>query len=451
MMNFLNKFDLTTEKLNSISLLTGSVRFWAGALSILILFGTRFSTLTLLALVIGAAGIILLDEDKTICILFFLLPFATIFKTGTGETSFFTYWELLFAIMYFVKRRFKATHKEINLFLFIMFLVAIQCLHGVLNITVTLKFFSYLLLLIAIVNCRFLNENKTIFLCYITGFIVSSFVSLFGSSFFNINRFVEMKQERVNGEFITRFSGLYSDPNYYVVNIVIAMALVIILYCKKKLNIVQTAILMIPLIYFAAITGSKSGLFMLAIVAFFFLYQCFARGHYFIGLMCIAAIIVFGALILSGRISAFSNVLLRLSVQSAGLTSGRADTKWILYLEYFNENPFRLIVGRSIAYFDLDGAVAHNTYIDLLYELGIVGTIWLFSILKNASDECVQFKRNLLNYSVLLIILLMYFFLSELQYFDPTFHIALAILAYNMNINSDIKSMEYIEKDEVEL
>lgn len=422
-------FDNRDKRINWIS----SVWFWNVTVALLILLGTRSSIFTLLALGLGAVGIVTFDTGKILCIMFFLLPFSTIFKIG-GGTSFFTYWELLFTIMYFIKKNFRCTRREIGILLFTLFLVANQCLHGQLDVAMTLKFFSYLILLTAIVNYAFEDDNKTMFLCYIIGYIMSSFSMLLDGVVFNIRPYVNVKLERVNGEYITRFAGLYGDPNYYVVNIIISMVLLIILLGRKQIKYLHAVLLMIPLVVFTAITGSKSGLLMLAPVAAFFIYQCFIRKHYFLGSLSTILAGVAAVMIFSGEIELFSKVLDRLFKGSAGLTSGRAELTWSRYLAYFVEAPFRMIFGRSIAFYDLDGIAAHNTYMDLLYELGIIGTVWLLTIICTSYRCAIKVKRNLLNYSVLLVILAMYFFLSELQYFDPPFHIALAIKVLHMEL-----------------
>lgn len=424
-------FDTKEKRINWIT----SVWFWNVTIALLILLGTRSSVFTLLALGLGAVGIVAFDTGKILCIMFFALPFSTIFKISAG-TSFFTYWELLFAIMYFVKKNFRCTRREIGIILFTLFLAANQCLHGTLDVTMTLKFFSYLILLTAIANYTFEDGNKTVFLCYITGYIMSSFSMLSDGVLFNIRPYVNVKLERVNGEYITRFAGLYGDPNYYVVNIIISMVLLVILFGKKQIRFLYAAVLMIPLVVFTAMTGSKSGLLMLAPVAAFFIYQCFARRHYFFGVLSTILAGVAAVMIFSGEIELFSKVLDRLFNGSGGLTSGRADTTWYRYLLYFSEAPLRMVFGRSIAFYDLDGIIAHNTYIDLLYELGIVGTVWLLAIIWKSYRCTVKIRRNLLNYSVLLVILAMYFFLSELQYFDPPFHVALAIKVLHMELSS---------------
>lgn len=426
---------------------SSSVWFWSVTVTLLILLGTRSLIFTLLAFALGAVGILAFDTGRVICVMFFVLPFSTIFKIG-GGTSLFTYWELLFAVMHFVKKGFKSTRPELGMILFTLFLVINQCLHGKLDMTVTMKFFAYFTLLTSAANHQFEDGNKTLFLCYITGYIASSFVMLLDGTLFHVAPYINVKIERVNGEYITRFAGLYGDPNYYVVNIIISMVLVIILFGKRRINIFHAAALAVPLIVFTAMTGSKSGFLMLAPVAAFFVYQCFADRHFFTGVLSILLLVSAGVMILAGEVDLFSKVLSRLASETAGLTSGRADHTWNKYLVYFDENPLRLILGRSIAFYDLDGVVAHSTYIDLLYELGIVGTVWLLALIGRACGHTPARGRNLLNYSVLLVILAMYFFLSELQYFDTPFHIALALLVLHMDLRVPAKGRETAGKAE---
>lgn len=60
----------------------------------------------------------------------------------------------------------------------------------------------------------------------------------------------------------------------------------------------------------------------------------------------------------------------------------------------------------------------------------------LFTISKQ-SRQGFKRKKNILNYSVLICILLMYFFLSEVLYFDPPFHIILSFLVLNLPFTAE--------------
>ena len=78
---------------------------------------------------------------------------------------------------------------------------------------------------------------------------------------------------------------------------------------------------------------------------------------------------------------------------------------------------------------------AHNTYIDILYYLGLIGGALLMVILVQLTNMLPKPRsRNLLNYSVVGTILIMYVFLSQLFYFDLAFQIMLAIIVLRLDI-----------------
>ena len=115
------------------------------------------------------------------------------------------------------------------------------------------------------------------FLCYIAGVLTSSLLMYVNLSLFRITEYVSSKTERLVGadvgDNITRFAGLYGDPNYYSVNIIVAMILILCLYRKRKINSIHSIILIVPFVFFAAKTGSKSALLMLIIPALLFVYN----------------------------------------------------------------------------------------------------------------------------------------------------------------------------------
>ena len=143
-------------------------------------------------------------------------------------------------------------------------------------------------------------------------------------------------------------------------------------------------------------------------------------------------------MILSGRFTAFNVTLNRMQRSSknlTGVTSNR-DLIWKNYFVFLKNNPHVLLIGNSVGIYYLDGFATHNTYIDLLYQFGIVGTMIFISIVIISFKEKVRNRpRSILNYGVLICILTMYFFLSQLQEFDLPFHIVLCLMVMNLNMN----------------
>lgn len=145
----------------------------------------------------------------------------------------------------------------------------------------------------------------------------------------------------------------------------------------------------------------------------------------------------------SGNITLFSVVLERLTTGNSlgvdSLTTGRSEI-WRDYFKFFSSHLFSDTFGRGLGYITLNNAAAHNTYIDLLYQLGVVGTTCLLSIIAGGFKRYrCNYNRSIVNYGVLICIMGMYLFLSELQFWDAPFHFIMCFVALNI----DFKSIRY--------
>jgi O-antigen ligase len=79
--------------------------------------------------------------------------------------------------------------------------------------------------------------------------------------------------------------------------------------------------------------------------------------------------------------------------------------------------------------------VAHSTYLDFIYQLGIVGTaLYWTTVFQLVKKILRSIKRCPMNYCICIIIAVMYFFLSELLCSDLPFHLALIFMVYNEKI-----------------
>lgn len=121
------------------------------------------------------------------------------------------------------------------------------------------------------------------------------------------------------------------------------------------------------------------------------------------------------------------------------LTTGRTDI-WIMYAKYLINNSHVFIFGQGVGA-DYYNHTPHNTYIDILYFLGVIGSaLRLLSLLAiSKQSRHIKTKRNILNYSVMICIVVMYFFLSELFFFDIPFHLFAAFTVLNLNMKKDYK------------
>ena len=185
-------------------------------------------------------------------------------------------------------------------------------------------------------------------------------------------------------------------------------------------------------------TSSKSALVMLAIPIIEMIYVCFKEKNYIVlslFFIALAAIIVG---VIGGRIDIFNATFDRLNLDTRNidaLTTGRT-VLWRDYFNYFNEHLFKTIFGSSIAVTALKTSISftepHNTYIDLILQLGVVGTLGFISCVRLAYKNIqVNIRRGLQNYTLVIVLIVMYCFLSQLQGYDLPFQLGLCLILLN--------------------
>ena len=399
--------------------------------------GTYSSLLSYAALLLSVVAFVVLSEEDSICLLMLLMPFANIFKASPTSQSFFTYLILFYVLWYLFKKR-QINASFLLRFVFLLVFLVVQMIMSI-NLLRTVKFVANILLVYLAVNGDANEDNKRIYLYYILGMIISSAVAAFGV-IPNLENYVGTKDLGYDYEELARFAGLYADPNYYSVNIIISLCLVVILRYKKQMRTIPALLFAAVLVTFAIMTYSKSAFLMLLLPLLMLLYSQIRSRKYFISVVLSLVAIVLVSSVLAGRIEAFNTILLRLLGDDGGsLTTGR-DVLWANYIGYLGESWWTAVVGGGFNAPLVENRAAHNTYIDLIYYLGLTGTVLLgstfYAVIKLIPTPQ---KRNLLNYSVFLCIMAMYFFLSELFYFDWAFHIIIAVRILKTNMNQNLR------------
>lgn len=400
---------------------------WMTALTcLLVVAGTFFSVFSYAALALAVIAIVILSEEDSLCLMTFMMSFANIFKNHPEAQSFFTYLMLIYAFFFVLKKG--KIHTTVAVCLILLAAFAVCQLFLSVNILRMVKFFVNLLFVYNAMCMKLTQGYKKVFLFYVAGVTISSAIAALGL-IPHLADYIGAKSLGYEYDGVLRFAGIYGDPNYYSVNVIISLCLVVVLNYKKQLDSVIAVLLGVLLVVFAGMTSSKSAFLMLLAPATMLLYSKVKAGKIHIFLLMTFAMFVFVLAVFSGKIEVFNTVLLRLFGENAGsLTTGRVDL-WIQYMEYLQGAGVYLLVGKGFGAALLNDRAAHNTYLDMLYYLGVVGTGILVALLIMISKlKAAPEKRNLLNYSVLLSVLALYFFLSEMLYFDCAFHILLAIL-----------------------
>ena len=430
-----------------ITIKSEKVRWGISAvLALLILLGTYRNVFSLAAFLIFGMMLVFCDKETNLQQIFFVMPMANIFKLAPGVQSFFTIIILVYVVLHLVLPR-QATTVVV---MFSAYIVISQLWEGNFDLFRTIKLICNLLFLSSTLNGEVRFKHKDIFLSFIVGNILSSFFGMMDSQLFKIQSYVGAKalsQGYGFGDDIVRFAGLYIDPNYYSIGLIISLCLVVILYHRDEINSFVLLIFTVPLVYFLVMTYSKSAIIMLIVPAFFFVYSSM-RKHKRMELgIFFATVSILAVLIVAEKIPAMNIIMTRLTeIDSENLdlneaTTGRFDL-WITYSKYIFKNIGTALFGRGIGADLLVEHASHNTYIDIIYFLGAVGGVLLLTSLGIILKQSVQtrVKRNSMNYSVMICIGIMYFFLGELFYFDPPFQIFIAFMVLNLPLGVAKKS-----------
>ncbi len=405
------------------------------AIGLLIAIGTDNSIMTYLAALLAAACILLYDEEDSLCVLFFSVSFTHAFKSSPSSTSFFIMLLLLYVLWHlsFVRK----LHKVVGWIICLTGYVAVIHLANLnmgIELVQLIKFAMNLLFLYVAVQHVNYDQPRNLFLFYIFGVLMASLLK-YSDIFPNLSLYTDGRVD------IYRFTGMHEDPNYYGVNLVICLCLVVVMYHRQDISISILLVMTGLLIWFAALTVSKMVFLMLSMPILAFIYSNHLKRRYGLQVLSTIILAVVVSLVVSDKIEIFHSVLQRFEEASdaASLTTGRA-AEWREYITYILNTPKVLILGAGLDAPSPANAndIPHNTYIDYIYNLGIVGTIgWGYCVGKIFKISNRYIKRNLINASTFVSIMIMWMALSELLYFDMIFHILLAYIVWNLSMDND--------------
>ena len=415
-------------------------------LAALVLLGTKFSPCSLAAL--GILALFTLTGNLSDIAFFFVLitPLATVFRPNASAQSYLTYVLLLYALVSILNTLFIRREVDvISMLLLVFFLAAVagQLLAPPLDWKRTLKLAANLLLVKDAIRISDEGDCRDIFLSYLFGLIIASAAALTSPGFLAIADYVTAKTLSAGYGLGTlrRFSALYADPNYYGVNIIIGLCLLVVLYRKKQIDLLPLSLLAAALFFFGILTYSKSVTLMLVVPAALLMVCAAQRRQYLLLSLLSIGFALFLAAIITGTVSAFDVVLMRFQAGDSSLnslTSGRTGI-WMEYLHYCFHDVRRALFGSGLGAGYLPTgkglAAAHNFYIEVLYHLGLLGFGYFFTLLW-AMGHSIQkhIRRNILNGSIFLCIGILYLALNQLFNFELPVHLIVAFLVWNSEL-----------------
>lgn len=393
-----------------------------------ILLGTSVHLLAYAAFGLAILYLFAVDNERGINCMFFLLPFASIFKADSGGSSFFTYLTIFIALKLIlskmnINRRFLLTW---------IILLGFQIAGCQLQFSVLIKQASILLLIYGYFHsCRV--DTKKIVLNLTFGMILSCLAANMTAIFPGISDYMRVvRAYEVSGN-TYRFTGLYRDPNYLTEALILICMMLFIFMQQKRIGGGYWLVIGVLLI-FGAQTLSKSYFLMLVVMLGLYIIIAIKQRDSNVLLGILLGFTVLLGLFLNGRLTALNNVLLRFSSEY-DLTTGRTEI-WKEYIETMISNPLKLMVGFGIG--SPPKKMAHNTFLELLYHYGIIGSIvFAFGVkyaLKGKIRHC-----SIMQLAPAICYVLASFFLSNLMWFDFGYSliVIVAFMVENVEVNGE--------------
>lgn len=390
-------------------------------------------SLSLVVFAINILSIFFLNTTELYCEMFFLFPYTMIYKYSAGSTSLFTYLTLIFMLFFLFKNRFRINKNFLRYFVFL----AVYLIIGMGN---NYTDFIKLLSMAVIASCftslidRKNFSNIVLYVCL--GTITSGLIGLRKASWPALASFFSnLKTEYINGVETYRFTGLYMDPNYFSILVIICLVSLLTFAFKKEIKSGLAVVLAIALVYFGCLTYSRLFYLALMIAIVFVLVLRMKSTGKIIGSIALLSIALIVGLYFANKAGIISNILYRFS--ATDITNNRTNI-WGQYIDYFNSSVKTLFLGDGIGASYYNGVGPHNTYIEMVYFLGIIGSLiyvgMYWCILK--TGRCIE-KRKFVNYSLLFILMIMSATLGMLFSNDFGFLMMLVWLFMNTEIGKE--------------
>ena len=174
------------------------------------------------------------------------------------------------------------------------------------------------------------------------------------------------------GSSLTRFKGLFRDPNYYISLVIMAIVLLTLLYIKKYTSRRAFLLSIACMLLFGALTYSKTFILLLGLYWLLCLFYLIRGKRYLLAFIYIFAT-AFLAVILSDTL--FATTLYRLTSASSvrELTTGRSILLEIYGREIIS-SPDILLFGKGMSA-QLLKKGTHNLFLEIQYYVGLTGLI----------------------------------------------------------------------------
>lgn len=318
-------------------------------------------------------------HNFTLPIALFFLPWSPILRASPDSFSFYTVGLVMLGALNVVKNWNHFVRYQLVAGIFLVLITLFSKLVD--GSYLAMDYLCFMLMIVVFPVFKLENAAKkydffgaVVFLA--AGVVISALCAQQFASYGNIARYIRVHTFST----VIRRCGFYGDSNFYAAQITAALSgcLVMLLKVRSRGSSVALGFLVLMLLYCGFLSGSKSYILILCVLAFLWVIGLLKmRGRFGQKTM----LIVFGvmATVYIATSSLFGGlidvVLTRFSYASDldSFTTGRTEL-WKAYFDEIINDWKTLFLGKGFTNVKVNGRASHNTIIQMIFQFGIIGT-----------------------------------------------------------------------------
>ncbi|MEQ6856468.1 hypothetical protein AAHH17_18545 [Lysinibacillus capsici] len=326
----------------------------------------------------------LLDKQQhRIDYLLFFISWVYVIKFDISGYSLFvvlsSFYILLSILTLFLQKQGISKRLLLTYFLFAFYTVAVTLVSGG-NLIAVLGFvLNYSVLFCAILTLDDKSYFRRYTYIYASSLLAASIVRLISYSIPEIDHFIEsmtiVNTVKTMNSISTRFTGLDLDPNYFSLQVLIAMACLLVLFNLDGKKEKKSIVLLVILAFFGILTYSK--MFIITLIVFIMMtFIVFTKNNVktaikfssFIVIICGVALYFFYEKLFEIYWIRFFGS----GISTDAITTGRVSS-WGLFVNEILQNTKVFVLGAGFGASFAKVKMAHTMYLSTPYYIGLIG------------------------------------------------------------------------------
>lgn len=292
-----------------------------------------------------------------------------------------SFYILLSILTLFLQKQGISKRLLLTYFLFAFYTVAVTIVSGG-NLIAVLGFvLNYSVLFCAILTLDDKAYFRRYTYIYASGLLATSIVRLISYSIPEIDHFIEsmtiVNTVKTMNSISTRFTGLDLDPNYFSLQVLIAMACLLVLFNLDGKKEKKSIVLLVILAFFGILTYSK--MFIITLIVFIMMtFVVFIRNNVKTAIKFSSFIVI----ICGGALYFFYEKLFEIywirffgsGISTDAITTGRVSS-WSLFVNEILQNTKVFVLGAGFGTSFAKVKMAHTMYLSTPYYIGLIGIV----------------------------------------------------------------------------